>query len=268
MHLSKRSLLISAVTAALCLGTASGLTSLLNDAHASIGVCRSDPVFTLTNGMTVTLFETLTDDPSDIVGGSYVLHIPAGVSVRTVNYSGTVGSQQSFTYYADAQPNAYSATSTVLTTTDHVQMTAYMTVGLGRVFNHGRHFATDQSYDFQVPDRGDVQSTSTDGVSNTGIDNSITYSFVRQRFHGRYDATDSTASSLVLTGGKDGASSTFIVTANTAFLQKDPGSPRFTVVSNANLVDGQRLDVAAVQMDDGSWNATTVFIRNDKPKDH
>jgi hypothetical protein len=100
------------------------LATMSPAAFAAIGVCRSDPVFTLANGQAVTLNESITDVKSDITGGSYVLHIPVGRKVSSVSYSGAVGSKQSLTWTADQPANTFSATSTVLTTTSKVAVTA------------------------------------------------------------------------------------------------------------------------------------------------
>jgi len=111
-------------------------------------VCRSDPVFTLGGGRTVTLNESITDVRTDITGGSYVLHIPTGLKVVSVAYAGAIGSQQNMSWYADQPTNTFKASSTVLTKTSLVPVTAYMTVGA-------------------------KNSTSTAGTSNTAIANQI-----------------------------------------------------------------------------------------------
>ena len=102
----------------------------LTPAAASVGVCRSDPVFTMNNGKSITLNETITDTKADIKGGAYVLHIPTGTKVTKISYSGAVGSSQSTSWTADQPAGSYTATSTVSTTAASAPVTAYMTIGI------------------------------------------------------------------------------------------------------------------------------------------
>ena len=120
----------------------------LTPASAALGVCRSDPVFTLSNGRVITLNEAITDTKADITGASYVLHIPTGTEVSSISYSGAVGSQQNMSWYADQAAGTFTATSTVLTKTAKIPVTAYMSIGA-------------------------KNSTSTTGVSNVAIPNSL-----------------------------------------------------------------------------------------------
>jgi len=108
-----------------------GLTLLggLSPASAAVGVCRSDPVFTFANGKTLTLNETITDSKSDVIGATYVLHIPVGWAVSKISYTGTVGSQQNLSWYADQPAGEGSASTTVLTKTAKVPVTANATLG-------------------------------------------------------------------------------------------------------------------------------------------
>lgn len=125
-HIPKagRSLALAALAVSvLAVGPMATLT-----ASAHTGVCRSDPVIYLSNGKTVTLYETISDVSADVTGGNYILHGPMGTSVTSASWSGTLGSQQSLTYYADQKAGDYSASSTVLTKKTGIPVTAYMQV--------------------------------------------------------------------------------------------------------------------------------------------
>ena len=103
--------------AAMTLAFASLALAAIPSASAAVGVCRSDPVFTLGSGKTITLNESITDVKTDITGGSYVLHIPTGKKIVSISYSGALGSSQSMSWTADQAAGMFTATSEVLTKT-------------------------------------------------------------------------------------------------------------------------------------------------------
>ena len=120
---SKRLFLTSAVLAC---GLLSGPLASLS-AHAAITACRSDPVVTLSNGMKVTLYENIYDSATDVSGISYQLHIPVGLTVTSVSYSGAVAaSLQTITTSADENPGNFDAYTVVYTRTPNISVTAYM----------------------------------------------------------------------------------------------------------------------------------------------
>jgi hypothetical protein len=101
---------------------------LAGGAHAQISGCRSDPVVTLSNGDQVTLYEDISDTATDVTQITYQLHIPVGLSVKSVTYSGAIASKlQSITLTADENLGNYDAYTVVSTKTPNIPVTAYMT---------------------------------------------------------------------------------------------------------------------------------------------
>lgn len=98
----------------------------LAPAHAAIAACRSDPTVTLSSGVQVTLYEDISDTATDVSSISYQLHIPVGVTVKSIAYSGAVPSSvQSVTTYADEGAGNYDAYTVVNTRTPNISVTAY-----------------------------------------------------------------------------------------------------------------------------------------------
>lgn len=96
-------------------------------ARAQISYCRSDPVVTLSNGDRVTLYETIYDTATDVTGISYQLHIPVGLTVASISFSGAVPSSlQTITTTADENPGNFDAYTVVNTKTANSSVTAYM----------------------------------------------------------------------------------------------------------------------------------------------
>lgn len=112
--------------AALCGGLL--LTSLgAVGVHAAVTACRSDPTVTLSNGAQVTLYEDIADTASDVTGITYQLHIPVGLTVTSVTYSGAISSSlQSLSVTADENTGNYDAYTVVSTKTPNIAVTAYM----------------------------------------------------------------------------------------------------------------------------------------------
>jgi hypothetical protein len=88
--------------------------------------CRSDPVVSLSNGTTLTVWESIGDYSSDVKSISYEVHVPKGVWVRSVTYSGDVSATlQSLNVYADENTGNYDTYATVVTGTSGMQTDAY-----------------------------------------------------------------------------------------------------------------------------------------------
>ena len=114
------------VVRALCLSFVAG-SLLAASASAAVGVCRSDPAVTLSNGVTVTLHEDISDAPSDVTQIAYQLFVPRGVTVKSVAYAGAVPPNvQSISTVASQNAGDYDAYTTVYTGTPNVPVTAYM----------------------------------------------------------------------------------------------------------------------------------------------
>jgi hypothetical protein len=95
--------------------------------HAQLATCRSDPLLTLSNGAQVTLYEDIYDAASDVTGVTYQLHVPVGVMVRSITYSGAISSKlQTITVTADENAGDYDAYTVVYTKTANISVTAYM----------------------------------------------------------------------------------------------------------------------------------------------
>ena len=100
---------------ALVLGAAvTGLVFRPGSAFAGVTVCDTDPVVTLSNGQTITLWDAVSADPSSIRGVSYTLHIPQNLRVVSVSYD-QYGALESFNWAADQNGNRF-ADDTVVTT--------------------------------------------------------------------------------------------------------------------------------------------------------
>lgn len=96
-------------------------------AHAAYTACRSDPQLTLSNGVQITLYEDIYDLPSDITRISYTVHIPAGLSVKSIAYQGAVPANlQKVKISADQKQGNYAATTVVSTKTSGIAVSAFM----------------------------------------------------------------------------------------------------------------------------------------------
>lgn len=84
------------------------------DAFAGVTVCDTDPVVTLSNGQTITLWDAVSTDPTNIVGVTYTLHIPTNLRVVSVSYD-QYAALESFTWVADQNGNRFED-DTVVTT--------------------------------------------------------------------------------------------------------------------------------------------------------
>lgn len=96
-------------------------------ANAHTVTCRTDPMVTLSNGVTVTLYEDISDSATDVTKITYALHVPVGVTATSISYSGAVSASiQSVTLYADENPGNYDGYTEVYTATPNIPVTAYM----------------------------------------------------------------------------------------------------------------------------------------------
>lgn len=95
-------------------------------ASAQLASCRTDPVVTLSNGYTVTLWANISTDISHVTSVNYTLHVPRGVSIKTISYDAN-GSVETVQLVADQSGSHYSDVTTVNTTTTGVAYSAYAT---------------------------------------------------------------------------------------------------------------------------------------------
>jgi hypothetical protein len=64
-------------------------------ASAAFVKCRTDPIFLLSNGDTLNISLDISTDAANVRNATYVLHIPAGVTVKKVTYTaGGLGTKE------------------------------------------------------------------------------------------------------------------------------------------------------------------------------
>lgn len=86
------------------------------DASAALVKCRTDPIFSLSNGDVLTITLDVSADAMNVRNVTYVLHVPAGVTVRRVTYTaGGLGTKEMYKVYQDSPASTYT-TDTVVTT--------------------------------------------------------------------------------------------------------------------------------------------------------
>jgi hypothetical protein len=107
---------VSGLVPAACLltGSLAGLGAV-QPAQADIGICRSDPLVLLSNGVRVSLTDVVGDPASDVQHISYLLRAPVGTTIQTVLYPGDRTSSEALTFVADQGPHSYLAGTTVST---------------------------------------------------------------------------------------------------------------------------------------------------------
>lgn len=97
-------------------------------ASAALRGCRTDPIFRLSNGEVITITLNIDTQAHNISNIHYVLHLPAGVAVKNVAYSGGLRQAMKETYvvYQGGPAKTYT-TDTVLTTV-HPAQTALVAI--------------------------------------------------------------------------------------------------------------------------------------------
>jgi hypothetical protein len=91
---------------------------LMPTAHASAMLtrCRTDPIFTLSNGEKITVVLDINTNESGVIYVNYVLHVPAGVTVKNVVFTaGGIGKLETYWIRQDSPANTYTTESFVLT---------------------------------------------------------------------------------------------------------------------------------------------------------
>lgn len=108
--------------------------SLMGITHAQYTVCRTDPIATLSNGHTITMYADINDSAKDIQSAEFTLHVPKNMTVKSVTFDSTYGYLESFSWVADQNPGNYH-TDTLVTT---------KTSGINVVGNAGSSMSTCQ----------------------------------------------------------------------------------------------------------------------------
>jgi hypothetical protein len=110
------SLKFTARLVALSLTAAVGFSMIgASSAFAAVGICRTDPSVSLSNGQNITMWDTIYTDPSQVVGIYYTLHVPTGVTV--VNVSVDTPTLEHVSVVADQRAKSYKTVTLVTTLT-------------------------------------------------------------------------------------------------------------------------------------------------------
>ena len=99
-------------------------------ASAAMTKCRTDPIFRLSNGDVVTVVLDVNTDEANIQKISYILHVPAGVTVNSVEFTpGIVGNKETYLVFQDNPSGFYTSESFLIAKAkDPVAVTANMDV--------------------------------------------------------------------------------------------------------------------------------------------
>lgn len=93
--------------------------------------CRTDPIFTLSNGDVVTVVLDVGTDPANVKEVSYILHVPAGVTPTRIEFTpGILGKKEKFEVIQDSPDGFYTSDSVLKTekVKTAVEVTAQMDV--------------------------------------------------------------------------------------------------------------------------------------------
>jgi hypothetical protein len=126
------------VKPALALAALLALLVPTQGAWAAASVCRSDPVVTLSNGVTVTMQEDIAADPSAVQSISYTLNAPRGTTITSITYYGPIPpEQQVVTLVSNQDATHYHSSTSVKASSNSIKVTATLTVGSHSVSGTG-----------------------------------------------------------------------------------------------------------------------------------
>jgi hypothetical protein len=120
----------------ICLLVLAATFFLLPTASASAALvkCRTDPIFLLSNGDVINVTLDISTDAANIRNLHYVLHVPAGVTVRKVTYTAlNLRLAETYRVYQDSPAKAYTI-ATVVTTRTPNKVAVLSTTRLNGVF--------------------------------------------------------------------------------------------------------------------------------------
>ncbi len=112
------------------------LILILPTAHASaiLARCRSDPIFKLSNGDVINITLDIDTDAVNVRNVTYILHVPAGVTVKQVTYTaGGIGTKEIYKIYQDSPAKTYT-TDTLVTTQNTGSVTVLATTRLNATY--------------------------------------------------------------------------------------------------------------------------------------
>ena len=91
-------------------------------AWAGLIACDTDPVVTLSNGASVTMWASIATDPSNVTQVNYVLHVPPGVNVVAIAYD-SYAYLEHVQVVHDMPAHHYRVQATLSTSVDSVPVT-------------------------------------------------------------------------------------------------------------------------------------------------
>lgn len=98
----------------------------VHPAGATISACGGcpawGPIVTMDDGSKTNVSVKVNDSASDMLGISYVLHVPAGSNVSGVSYQGNPAVLQTIAVVPDSAPGVYSTTTVVTTLSGSVEV--------------------------------------------------------------------------------------------------------------------------------------------------
>ena len=100
---------------------------------AALVRCRTDPIFVLSNGDMVSVILDISTTSTNVRNISYILHVPAGVTVKRVAYTNiNLRIPESYQVYQDSPAKTYTV-DTVVTTqnTGSVAVTVFARINTG-----------------------------------------------------------------------------------------------------------------------------------------
>lgn len=95
-----------------------GLTLAMPTANASAAMtrCRTDPIFVLSNGDIISVTLDISTHPGNVKNINYVLHLPAGVTVKRVAYTAlNLRIPELYQVYQDSPANTHTVNTQVTT---------------------------------------------------------------------------------------------------------------------------------------------------------
>lgn len=103
-------------------------------ASAALVKCRTDPIFAMSNGDVLNITLDISADAIYVRNVTYVLHVPAGVTVSRVTFTaGGLGRKETFKVVQDNPAKTYT-TDTVVTTQNTGRVAVIATTRLNSVY--------------------------------------------------------------------------------------------------------------------------------------
>jgi hypothetical protein len=123
------------ITRLICLTILMAIMLLLPTTNASAALvrCRTDPIFVLSNGDMLSVILDIGTTSANVRNINYILHVPAGVTVRKVAYTNlNLRLPESYKVYQDSPAKTYTI-DTVVTTqnTGSIGVTVFARLNTG-----------------------------------------------------------------------------------------------------------------------------------------